>query len=90
MDLPEGALEEGEEGEGGGLGGQAGEMAAQTKAGCKAHARPRARRVRVGPGGVRVQEPRGFDAALRAGQPHLDLTKLRKPGMAARRRRRCR
>jgi beta-lactam-binding protein with PASTA domain len=82
MDLPEGALEDGEEGEGGGLGGQAGEMAKQQTKGLAKRFRHLVRppRVRVGPGGVQVQKG-GLTRPSMPGNRTYDPTKLRKPGM---------
>src|SRR5215217_4496058 len=78
MDLPEGALEEGEEGSG--HGAAAAEMG-------KAHGKRMLKRIRgpklrVGPSGVRMQGP-GFTRPAVPGGRSVDLMKLRKPGTGA-------
>src|SRR3954451_7816224 len=80
MDLPEGALEEGEDGEGGGHGAAAGEMA--KKQGKGLLRRVRAPKVRVGASGVHMQGP-GFTRPAVPGGRSVDLMKLRKPGSGA-------
>jgi beta-lactam-binding protein with PASTA domain len=82
MDLPEGALEEGEEGGGlmAGAGGKAGELGKSQ--GKRMLKRIRAPKVRVGPSGVRMQGP-GFTRPAVPGGRGVDLMKLRKPGTSA-------
>ena len=80
MDLPEGALEEGEDGEGGGHGAAAAEMG-KTQ-GKRMLKRIRGPKLRVGPSGVRMQGP-GFTRPAVPGGRSVDLMKLRKPGTGA-------
>src|SRR3954447_1506721 len=80
MDLPEGALEEGEGGEGGGHGAAAAEMG-KTQ-GKRMLKRIRGPKLRVGPSGVRMQGP-GFTRPAVPGGRSVDLMKLRKPGTGA-------